>query len=288
MRKLPGITTETMWNAASPLAILGLTDDPVRLLQTARAFVAKNVRPASRLVSRGHDYRHNKIKIGFLSGDFCLHAVSLLTVRLFELLDRSQFEVFGFGWSRSDDTSFRKRVVDAFDHFIEISALTDEAAASLIQQHEIDVLIDLQGLTAGARPNIVAHGPAPKQIAHLGYPGTSAIPYVDYVIADQFIFPDELAPFFTEQPIYLPDCFQVSDDTRTQVIVNDPEKYGLPTGKFIFCAFNNNYKITPEVFESCRKAFCGYCATINGRKRTCSPQRKRTESTLTDCILRAG
>ncbi|HSY28555.1 MAG TPA: acetylglucosamine transferase, partial [Burkholderiaceae bacterium] len=95
-----------------------------------------------------------------------------------------------------------------------------------------------------------AHGPAPMQIAHLGYPGTSAIPHVDYVIADQFIFPDELAPFFTEQPIYLSDCFQVSDDTRTQVIVNDPEKYGLPTGKFIFCAFNNNYKITPEMFES--------------------------------------
>ncbi|HSY29919.1 MAG TPA: tetratricopeptide repeat protein, partial [Burkholderiaceae bacterium] len=151
MRKLPGITTETMWNAASPLAILGLTDDPVRLLQTARTFVAKNVRPTPRLVSEGHDYHHNKIKIGFLSGDFCLHAVSLLTVRLFELLDRNQFEVFGFGWSRSDDTSFRKRVVDAFDHFIEISALTDEAAAILIQQHEIDVLIDLQGLTAGAR-----------------------------------------------------------------------------------------------------------------------------------------
>jgi len=250
MRKLPGITTETMWDAASPLAILGLTDDPLRLLKTARSFVTKNVRPTPRLVSHEHDYHHNKIKIGFLSGDFCLHAVSLLTVRLFELLDRSQFEVFGFGWSRSEDTSFRKRVVDAFDHFIEISALTDEAAASLIQQHEIDVLIDLQGLTAGARPNIVAHGAAPRQIAYLGYPGTSAIPYVDYVIADQFIFPNELAPFFTEQPIYLPDSFQVSDDTRTRAIVNDPEKYGLPAGKFIFCAFNNNYKITPEMFES--------------------------------------
>ena len=250
MRKLPDISLQTMWQTASPLAILGLTDDPVRLLQTSRAYVAKNVQKLSRLVPHGHDYRHRKIRIGFLSGDFCLHAVSLLTVRLFELLDRTKYEVCGFGWSRSDDTAFRKRVTDAFDQFFEISDLSDEAAAHLIQAQEIDLLIDLQGLTAGARPNIVARGPAPLQIAYLGYPGTSAIPYVDYVIADEFIFPPELAPHFTEQPVYLPDSFQVSDDTRTQVIVNDPEKYGLPADKFIFCAFNNNYKITPEMFES--------------------------------------
>lgn len=250
MRSLPGIGTDTMWDAASPLAILGLSDDPARLLKTARTFVSKHVYPVARLLPQGHNYGHRKIRIGFLSGDFCLHAVSLLTVRLFELLDRSRFEVLGFGWSRSDDTAFRKRVIDAFDHFIDISEIADEAAARLIQEQEIDVLVDLQGLTAGARPNIVAHGPAPAQIAYLGYPGTSAIPNVDYVIADQFIFPDELAPFFTEQPIYLADSFQVADDTRSQTIVDDPVKYDLPAGKFVFCAFNNNYKITPEMFES--------------------------------------
>lgn len=250
MRPLPDITTEMMWNAASPLAILGLTDDPVRLLQTAHSFVSKNVREMPRRVPKGHDYHHRRIKIGFLSGDFCLHAVSLLTVRLFELIDRSRFEVFGFGWSRVDDTAFRKRVVDAFDHFTEIAEIDDDAAAHLIQEHEIDVLIDLQGLTAGARPNIVAQGPAPHQIAYLGYPGTSGIPYVDYVISDKFIFPDALRQHFTEEPIYLQDSFQVSDDSRTQASVNDPERYGLPTDKFIYCAFNNNYKITPEMFES--------------------------------------
>jgi predicted O-linked N-acetylglucosamine transferase (SPINDLY family) len=248
MRTLPGITTETMWRTASPLAILGLTDDPVRLLQTSHAYVAKNVQNLPRLVPHAHAYAHHKIRIGFLSGDFCLHAVSLLTVRLFELLDRTRYEVYGFGWSRSDDTPFRKRVVNAFDQFFEISDLGDEAAALLVQAQEIDLLVDLQGLTAGARPNIVAHGPAPLQVAYLGYPGTSAIPYVDYVIADEFIFPPELATHFTEQPVYLPDSFQVSDDARTQAVIDDPEKYGLPAGKFIFCAFNNNYKITPEMF----------------------------------------
>jgi predicted O-linked N-acetylglucosamine transferase (SPINDLY family) len=253
---LPGISRDAMWDAASPLAILAMTDDPARSLKTSSAFVAKHVRQMPRMVPQGHDYGHangsdsSKIRIGFLSGDFTLHAVSLLTVRLFELLDRDKYEVYGFGWSRNGDTPFRQRVLNAFNHFLEISTLNDDAAALLIQSHQIDVLVDLQGLTAGARPNIVAHGPAPQQIAFLGYPATSAIPYVDYVIADDFIFPAELAPHFTEQPLFLSDCFQVSDDTRTQAITDDPDKYGLPAEKFIFCAFNNNYKITPEIFES--------------------------------------
>ncbi|HEY8025379.1 MAG TPA: acetylglucosamine transferase [Burkholderiaceae bacterium] len=248
MRPLPDISIEAMWEAASPLAILGLSDDPARVLKTASTYTAKNVISVGRMVPFGHRYGHQKIKIAFVSGDLCLHAVSLLTVRLYELIDRSKFEVFAFGWSRADDTPFRKRVVDAFDHYIDIAEVSDDVAAGMIAAQQIDVLIDLQGLTAGARPNIVARGPAPFQIAWLGYPGSSAIPHVDYVIADRFIFPPELGPYFTEKPLYLPDCFQVSDDRRTQVVVNDPAKYGLPSDKFVFCAFNNNYKITPEMF----------------------------------------
>jgi len=250
MRKLPDISVEKMWTAVSPLAILGLSDDPACLYQTCSTYIGRHVRQFERLVPFAHHYQHEKIRIAFVSGDFCLHAVSLLTVRLFELLDRSKFEVYGFGWSRNDDTAFRQRVVNAFDEFIEISNVDDGVAAQLIKAKEIDVLIDLQGLTAGARPEIIAQGPAPWQIAHLGYPGTSAIPYTDYVLADKFIFPEELKPHFTEQPLYLSDCFQVSDDTRTQTIVDDPEKYGLPIDKFIYCAFNNNYKITPEMMGS--------------------------------------
>ncbi len=248
MRPLPGISIDAMWEAASPLAILGLSDDPARVLKTAASYTAKNVISVERLVPFGHRYGHPKIKIAFVSGDLCLHAVSLLTVRLYELLDRSTFEVFAFGWSRSDDTPFRKRVVDAFDRYVDIAEVSDDVAAGMIAAEQIDVLIDLQGLTAGARPNIVAQGPAPYQIAWLGYPGSSAIPHVDHVIADQFIFPPELAPYFTEKPLYLPDCFQVSDDQRSQTVIDDPARYGLPLGKFVFCAFNNNYKITPDMF----------------------------------------
>ena len=250
MRPLPGISVADMWEAASPLAILGLSDDPARLLKTASSYTDKNVRKLERLVPAGHNYGHGKIRIAFVSGDLCLHAVSLLTVRLYELLDRSKFDVYAFGWSRVDEMPFRKRVVDAFDHYIDIANLFDDEAALLIKAAEIDVIIDLQGLTAGARPNIVAQAPAPYQVAWLGYPNSSAIAHVDYVIADRFIYPPELAPYFTEKPLYLADCFQVSDDQRTQVVIDDPAKYGLPDDKFVFCAFNNNYKITPEMFGS--------------------------------------
>jgi predicted O-linked N-acetylglucosamine transferase (SPINDLY family) len=250
IQPLPGISAEDMRNGASPLAILAISDDPVRLLKTSSEYSAKHVIQSPRMVPQAYDYRHDKIRIAFVSGDFTLHAVSLLTVRLFELIDRDKFDVYGFGWGRADEYPFRKRVVDAFDHFTEISALGDDAAAELIKSHEIDVLIDLQGLTSGARYNLVARGPAPFQIAYLGYPGTSAIPNVDYVVADEFIFPTELTQYFTERPLYLRDCFQVSDDARTQAVIDDPAQYGLPPEKFVFCAFNNNFKITPEIFES--------------------------------------
>jgi predicted O-linked N-acetylglucosamine transferase (SPINDLY family) len=250
MRPLPAIGVAEMWEAASPLAVLGLTDDPGRLLKTAATYTTKNVRQLPRLAPFGNDYGHDKIRLAFVSGDLCLHAVSLLTVRLFELIDRSKFEVIAYGWSRKDETPFRKRVVDAFDRYVDIADVPDDVAARMIRDDEIDVVIDLQGLTAGARPNIVAQGPAPYQIAWLGYPNCSAIPHVDYVLADRFIYPPELRPYFTEKPLYLADCFQVADDKRSQAVTDDPARYGLPTDKFVFCAFNNNYKITPEVFGS--------------------------------------
>jgi predicted O-linked N-acetylglucosamine transferase (SPINDLY family) len=158
-------------------------------------------------------------------------------------------EVHAFCWSKEDGTAFRERVRSAFDMFHKIGDLSDEQAAQLIVDNEIDVVFDLQGITSGARPNIVARGPAPMQVAYLGYVGSSALPYVDYVIADKFIFPDELRPYFTEEPLYLP-FFQVSDSQRVMGPKPTRAQFGLPEDAFVYCAFNNNYKITPEVFES--------------------------------------
>jgi predicted O-linked N-acetylglucosamine transferase (SPINDLY family) len=167
---------------------------------------------------------------------------------MFEKFDRSKVEVHAFCWSKEDGTPFRARVKAAFDHLHPIGGSSDEAAARLIADNEIDVLVDLQGLSGNARPEIVARGPAPVQIAWLGYPGTTGLPHVDYVVADDFIFPPELEPFFSEKPLRLPTTFQVSDTTRAFGPERPRSFYDLPDDAFVFCAFNNNYKITPEMF----------------------------------------
>ena len=244
------LTDDDIQRFASPLAILGLTDEPSTQLACAKRFVAEKVEQHPRLVSNSHRYGHDKIRIGYLSSDLSMHAVSLLTVELFETHNRENVEVYAFCWSKEDGTPFRDRVRRAFDHFIPIGGLTDPEAADLIRSYEIDVIIDLQGLTANARPNIVARGPAPIQIAYLGYPGPSGLPHVDYVVADPFIFPENLNPHFTEKPLYLPTLFQVSDSQREFGPERPRSFFGLPDDSFVFCAFNNNYKISEAMFTS--------------------------------------
>ena len=235
---------------ASPIAMLGLSDDPAAQLNAGRHFVETKVETHSRMVPFKHDYGHQKLRIGYLSSNLSMHAVSLLTVELFETHDRQKFEIHAFCWSPEDGTSFRNRVLSAFDQVHRVGDLSDQQTAELIRSHEIDIIIDLQGLTSGARPNIVARGPAPVQVAYLGYPGPSALPYVDYIVADSFIMPTELCQHFTEKPLYLPTLFQVSDRKRQISEVPPRSHFGFDETDFVFCAFNNNHKFTPELFGS--------------------------------------
>jgi predicted O-linked N-acetylglucosamine transferase (SPINDLY family) len=236
--------------SASPLSMLGLSTKPLEQLECAKRFVSEKVQRFERMVDHNHRYGHEKIKIGYLSSNLSMHAVSLLTVELFETHSRDNFEVHAFCWSPEDGTPFRERVKKAFDYFHFISSLSDAEAADLIKSLEIDVVVDLQGLTSGARPDLIARGAAPVQIAYLGYPGSTALPYVDYVVADHFILPQELKPYFTEKPLYLSTVFQVSDSKRPIGQIKERSFYCLPEDQFVFCVFNNNYKFTPEVFEA--------------------------------------
>jgi len=243
-------TREEVMSSASPLSMLGLSADPKDQLDCAKKFVSEKVGKFERMVPFKHHYGHKKLKIGYLSSNLSMHAVSLLTVELYETHNRENVEIHAFCWSPEDGTPFRERVKAAFDHFHPIASLSDEAAAELIKSLEIDVVVDLQGLTSGARPDLIARGAAPVQVAYLGYPGSSGMPYVDFVVADHFIMPLELLPHFTEKPLYLPTVFQVSDSKRPIAATPTRESFGLPEDKLVFCAFNNNYKFTPEVFES--------------------------------------
>jgi predicted O-linked N-acetylglucosamine transferase (SPINDLY family) len=194
--------------------------------------------------------RNGRIRIGYLSGDLHLHAVGLLTPELFELHDRSRFEVWAFDWTPESEMPQRRRILKAMDHVVRLAGVDDTTAAKLIAQAGIDVLVDLQGLTSGARPAILGQRPAPVQVSYLGLPGTSALPGVDWILADAFTMPPELEPYCTERPIRLPHCYQVSDRQRDISPTPTRAAAGLPDDVFVYCSFNNNHKFTGEVFAA--------------------------------------
>ncbi len=245
------VTLNQLVVGTSPLAMLGATDDPALQLMAAQRFVHHRVpKPPETPLHEGRPPRTGRIRVGYLSGDLCMHAVGLLTAELFELHDRSRFEVFGFSWSREDGTPLRARLLAAMDHYIPLGGLDDAAAARCIAEHGIDILVDLQGLTNGARPAILGMRPAPIQASYLGFPGTSGLPGVDWLIADRFVMPPELLPYCTEKPLYVPHCYQVSDRKREVGATPARADYGLPEDAFVFCSFNNNFKFTDVVFRS--------------------------------------
>ena len=245
------VTVNRQLLSTSALAMLAAHDDPALQLLAARQFVHEKVQAPVPRKPRRVRQPGERIRIGYLSGDLCMHAVGLLTVELFELHDRERFEVFGFCWSKDDGSPLRERLIKAFDHHLRIGHLSDEQAAQVIESCGIDILVDLQGLTSGARPNILMQRPAGAvQVSYLGLPGTSALPTVDYIVADPFVYPPELAPFMTEKPLYVPRCYQVSDRQREVGPPLTRASCGLPEDRFVFAAFNNNYKITPEVFAT--------------------------------------
>ncbi|HEX8540073.1 MAG TPA: tetratricopeptide repeat protein [Pseudomonas sp.] len=244
-----GLTQGDLLKASSPLALLAGSDDPGMQLAAAVHFVRERVNVRVPALAPPQGYAHQKLRIGFLSSDFCLHAVSLLTVELFELIDRERFDVYGFCWSREDGSPLRERVKNALDHFVRIAGMDDASAAQCIRNHEIDILIDLHGLTSGARPDIPAHRPAPVQMTYLGFPGSTGLPGIDYVIADRYLIPDSVKPYYSETPLYLAQIYQCSDRQRPVAALPTRAECGLPENRFVFCSFNNNYKFNEEVFD---------------------------------------
>lgn len=244
-----GISLDAMQQATSALAMLSVSDEPTRQLEAARRFVEKKVIANAPSLANPKGYGHTKLRIAYVSSDFSLHPVSMLTAELFELHDRTRFEVYGYCWSPEDGSGLRQRVIQAMDQFHRIDTMTDEDAAKLIRSHEIDILVDLQGQTAGARANLLAYRPAPLQITYLGLPATTGLPSIDYVIADEFLIPRASAPLYSEKPLYMPDVYQVSDRKRPVGPTPTRAACGLPENAFVFCSLNNNYKYTPEVFS---------------------------------------
>ncbi len=236
--------------AVPPFSILGLSDSLDLQRKSAQIWVADKYPLNDALRKHQSHTKHDKIKIGYFSADFRNHPVSQLTAKLFESHDRSRFEITGFSFGPDTRDELRKRMESAFDNFIDLRQKSDKEGALLARQMEIDIAVDMGGFTDGARPGIFALRAAPLQINFLGYPATMGTEYMDYIFADATIVPENAREFYAEKVAFLPS-YQPNDSTRH--ISN--KKFtkagsGLPHNGFVFCCFNNHYKITPQVFDS--------------------------------------
>jgi protein O-GlcNAc transferase len=233
-----------------PFLPLGYSADQSLQLQCAKNYIQERVPILPQPLWKGEIYRHDKIRIAYLSADFREHATAHLMAGLFERHDRSRFEVTAISFGPDDGSAMRARLVKAFDHFHDVQLKSDRDVAKLLREMEVDIAIDLKGHTQDARPEIFSHRPCPVQASYLGYPGTTGADFMDYVLADRIVAPLGDQPFFTEKLVHLSHSYQVNDSTRAI-----PEKTptraeaGLPEAGFVFCCFNNNWKITAPVFR---------------------------------------
>jgi protein O-GlcNAc transferase len=169
---------------------------------------------------------------------------------MLELHDKSQFRIIAYSYGPSIIDEMRARVVAAVDEFRDVRLLGDQEIVDLARQDAVDIAVDLKGFTSGTRFGIFALRAAPIQVSYLGYPGTTGASCMDYVIADQTVIPTEQQENFSEKIIYLPNCYQVNDNTR-EISTHSFSRsdFGLPDQAFVFCCFNQSYKIGPEEFD---------------------------------------
>jgi len=233
-----------------PFAFLAVAQSPAHELDCARLYAQEFFPSARFALWQGERYQHPRIRVAYLSADYHNHATSYLMAGLFEAHDKARFEVTAISYGPDSRCEMRRRLQQAFEHFMDVRHLNDFEVARLLRQQEIDIAIDLKGYTTEGRPGILAYRPAPLQINYLGYPGTLGADYIDYIIADATVIPPQEQAFYLEKVIYMPDSYQVNDDKRpiAQAIPSRREMK-LPEQGFVFSCFNNNYKITPSQFD---------------------------------------
>jgi len=233
----------------SPFVLLSLTDDSMLHKKCSEIFAQDRYSFNPVLGSIPKYSKKHKIRIGYFSSDFRNHAVSILTAELFELHDKSKFEIIAFSFGIKDKSALHLRVSKAFNQFIDVNGMSDLDIAKLSRKMCIDIAVDLGGYTAGARTNIFSYRAAPIQVSYLGYLGTMGAEYIDYIFADNTIIPECLQKFYTEKITYLPS-YQVNDRKRH---ISEKKftraELSLPEKGFIFCCFNNNNKILPATFD---------------------------------------
>src|SRR5258705_2129930 len=199
---------------------------------------------------RGERYSHEPLRVASLTADFRPHPVAFLIAGVFEHHDKSRFETSGISFGPGTESEIHARIAAGFEHFFDVRSMHDADVAALLKRMEIDIAVDLMAFTEGCRPAILAQRPAPIQVNFLGFPGTMGAAHMDYILADRVLIPDDQQRFYAEAVAYLPDTYQANDSKR-RVAQQTPTRAeaGLPDSAFVFCCFNNNYKIMPEMFD---------------------------------------
>jgi protein O-GlcNAc transferase len=218
-------------------------------LLCARQWIESIRPPPDAMFSHRISTARGRIRLGYLSGDFHQHATAALMAELFERHDRGRFEVVAYSYGPDDNSPMRARLVRGFDRFVDIRALSHRNAAGLIHADQVDILIDLKGYTRHARPAIAAHRAAPVQVSYLGYPATMGADFIDYIVVDPVVVPASQQPFFSERLVHLPCSYQVNDRQREMAAGRSRQDCGLPAAGFVFCCFNNTYKLSPALFD---------------------------------------
>ena len=236
---------------AEPFGFQGIATSEKDLLETARIFAKYRFPATAKVASESvNKPKNEKIRIAYLCGEFRDQATSVLMTGVYECHDPQYFEIYALDNGWDDGGILRPRMKNAFKEMIDISQKTDLEVIQLIQDLNIDILVNLNGYFGDGRQNIFAAHPAPIQVNYLGFPGTLGAEYMDYLIADPVVIPPASRVHYVEKIAYMPDSYQANDGKR---IISERQfsraELGLPEKGFIYCCFNNNYKITPETFD---------------------------------------
>jgi len=231
-----------------PQGNLAISRSPEDQLQCARTFMAGEASVPQ--ISGAGRHSQDRIRLAYLSADFRPHPVAFLIAGVFEHHDKTRFETIGVSFGPSGESQIRSRIAAAFDHFVDVRDRSDSEAAAMLKRLNVDIAVDLMAFTEGCRPGILARRPAPIQINFLGFPATMGAAHIDYIFADRFLIREDERGFYGEQVVYLPDTYQANDSKRS-IADRVPARrdMGLPEAGVVFCCFNNNYKITPKIFD---------------------------------------
>ncbi len=232
-----------------PFPLLAQPSTRAQQLAAARAFAQRRFGGIEPLRASRSSAPSSRLRVGYLSNDFVEHATAYLITQIFELHDRQRFEVTAYSYGVDDRSPARRRIEQAVDRFVDVRELSDRATAERIRDDGIDVLVDLKGYTMGARNGVLAFRPSPVQVNYLGYPGTLGAPFYDYIVGDPTVTPLEHGADYSEKIAQMPACYQPNDRSRAIGPRPSRAECGLPETGFVFCSFNNLYKIRPEMFD---------------------------------------